>query len=49
MGEGINNVVKIMSLKSDLPWAEKIVETLDKLEVERVLRVASSHKVPLKC
>lgn len=42
-------VVIIMGSKSDLPWSEKIVETLDKLRVESVLRVASAHKVPLKC
>jgi len=42
-------VVIIMGSKSDLPWAEKIVAALDKLGVESVLRVASAHKVPLKC
>lgn len=41
--------VIIMGSKSDLPWAEKIVEALDKFKVESVLRVASAHKVPLKC
>lgn len=42
-------VVIIMGSKSDLPWAEKIAETLSRLAVKSVLRVASAHKVPLKC
>lgn len=38
-----------MGSKSDLPWSEKIAEALDKLGVQSVLRIASAHKVPLKC
>ena len=42
-------VVIIMGSKSDLEWCRKISGTLDKLGVESVLRVASAHKVPIKC
>jgi len=45
----MSKVVIIMGSKGDLTWSGKIVETLDKLGVESVLRVASAHKVPLKC
>jgi len=42
-------VVIIMGSKSDLEWSKRIAETLDKLGIESALRVASAHKVPLKC
>ncbi len=42
-------VVIIMGSKSDQPWSQKIAEALNKLGVESVMRVASAHKVPLKC
>lgn len=42
-------VVIIMGSKSDLEWCKKISGTLDKLGVESVSRVASAHKVPMKC
>lgn len=45
----MNKAIIIMGSKSDLPWCEKIVAALDKLGIESVLRVASAHKVPLKC
>ena len=41
--------VIIMGSKSDLEWCGKITENLDKLGVESILRVASAHKVPMKC
>lgn len=41
-------VVIIMGSKGDLEWSKKIVETLDRLGVKSVLRVASAHKVPFK-
>ncbi|MCS7201416.1 MAG: 5-(carboxyamino)imidazole ribonucleotide mutase [Dictyoglomus sp.] len=41
-------VVIIMGSKGDLDWSKKIAETLKKLGVEYVMRVASAHKVPLK-
>ena len=42
-------VVIIMGSKSDLQWSRKISESLDKLGIESALRVASAHKVSLKC
>jgi len=45
----MNKVVIIMDSKADLEWSKKIVDTLKKLGIESVLRVASAHKVPLRC
>lgn len=45
----MGKVVIIMGSKSDLEWCQKISGTLDKLGVESVSRVASAHKVPMKC
>ena len=42
-------VVIIMGSKSDLEWCQKISGTLGKLGVDSVMRVASAHKVPIKC
>ncbi len=41
--------VIIMGSKSDLKWCEKIKENLSKFGVKSILRVASAHKVPMKC
>ncbi len=41
-------VVIIMGSKSDMEWSEKIGDTLKKLGIESVMRIASAHKVPLK-
>ena len=41
--------VIIMGSKSDLEWCKKIKENLNKFGVDSVLRVASAHKVPMKC
>ncbi len=41
--------VIIMGSKSDLEWCEKIKENLSKLGVVSILRIASAHKVPIKC
>ncbi|MFO8109838.1 MAG: AIR carboxylase family protein [Thermoplasmata archaeon] len=41
-------VVIIMGSKSDMEWSEKIADTLKRLGVESVMRIASAHKVPLK-
>ena len=41
-------VVIIMGSKSDLDWSEKIGDTLDKLGIKSVMRIASAHKVPSK-
>lgn len=38
-----------MGSKSDLEWSKKISSALDKFGIESILRIASAHKVPLKC
>jgi 5-(carboxyamino)imidazole ribonucleotide mutase len=38
-----------MGSKADLDWANKINNVLENLGIESVLRIASAHKVPLKC
>jgi 5-(carboxyamino)imidazole ribonucleotide mutase len=45
----MNKVIIIMGSKGDLDWSKKIAESLDKFGIESVLRIASAHKVPLKC
>lgn len=42
-------VIIIMGSKSDLKWCGKIRENLEKLGVDSIMRVASAHKVPIKC
>jgi 5-(carboxyamino)imidazole ribonucleotide mutase len=42
-------VVIIMGSKADLDWAKKIEEPLIGFGIEVVTRIASAHKVPLKC
>jgi len=38
-----------MGSKADLDWANQISNVLQKFEIEVVSRIASAHKVPLKC
>ena len=45
----MKKVVIIMGSKSDMDWAEKISRSLDKFGIESIKRIASAHKVPLKC
>lgn len=45
----MGKAVIIMGSKGDLEWSKKITKALDGFGVESVLRVASAHKVPLKC
>ena len=45
----MSKVVIIMGSKADLEWAQKISTALQNLEIDSVLRIASAHKVPLKC
>lgn len=45
----MSKVVIIMGSKADLDWAKQIVKVLDSFEIENVTRIASAHKVPLKC
>ncbi len=42
-------VVIIMGSKADLDWSKKIVEALKELGIPSILRIASAHKVPLRC
>lgn len=42
-------VIIIMGSKADLEWANQISSALKSFELESVLRIASAHKVPLKC
>jgi len=45
----MSKVVIIMGSKADLDWADQIGNVLAKFEIETVTRIASAHKVPLKC
>lgn len=45
----MSKVVIIMGSKADLDWANQIVKVLDTFGIESVTRIASAHKVPLKC
>jgi len=38
-----------MGSKADLDWANQIVNVLKGFGIESVTRIASAHKVPLKC
>jgi len=45
----MNKVVIIMGSKADLDWANQISNVLKNFGIEVVTRIASAHKVPLKC
>lgn len=45
----MSKVVIIMGSKSDLEWANQINKVLGLFEIESISRIASAHKVPLKC
>jgi 5-(carboxyamino)imidazole ribonucleotide mutase len=45
----MSKAIIIMGSKSDLEWSNKIAKALDKFGIISVLRIASAHKVPLKC
>ena len=45
----MSKVVIIMGSKADLEWANQVSKVLDSFEIENILRIASAHKVPLKC
>lgn len=38
-----------MGSKADLDWAKQITKVLDTFGIENITRIASAHKVPLKC
>lgn len=45
----MSKVVIIMGSKADLEWAKQISNVLLSFGIEIVTRIASAHKVPLKC
>lgn len=45
----MSKVVIIMGSKADLEWANQIKKVLNEFDISVVLRIASAHKVPLKC
>ena len=45
----MSKVVIIMGSKADLEWANQVSKVLDSFEIENISRIASAHKVPLKC
>ncbi len=45
----MNKAVIIMGSKADLEWSKKIAKALENFGIESVLRIASAHKLPLKC
>jgi 5-(carboxyamino)imidazole ribonucleotide mutase len=45
----MSKVVIIMGSKADLDWAKQISNVLNNFKIETILRIASAHKVPLKC
>ena len=45
----MNKVVIITGSKSDLDWANQISNALKEFNIMSITRIASAHKVPLKC
>ncbi|MBN2485164.1 MAG: AIR carboxylase family protein [Bacteroidales bacterium] len=45
----MSKVIILMGSKADLDWANQIKKVLDSFEIPVILRIASAHKVPLKC
>jgi len=45
----MSKVIIIMGSKSDLEWSKEIALSLNKFGIESILRIASAHKVPIKC
>lgn len=41
--------VIIMGSKADLEWSKKIAQGLEKFDIKSEMRIASAHKVPIKC
>ena len=42
-------VIIIMGSKADMEWSGRIADALTQFGVKAALRIASAHKVPLKC
>jgi len=45
----MGKVIIIMGSKADLDWAKQITKVLESFGIENITRIASAHKVPLKC
>lgn len=45
----MSKVVIIMGSKADIEWAKQISNVLESIDIKTVSRIASAHKVPLKC
>lgn len=45
----MSKIVILMGSKSDLDWSKKIAYAIKKFDIQVVMRIASAHKVPLKC
>ena len=45
----MSKVVIIMGSKADIEWAKQISNVLEGFDIKTVSRIASAHKVPLKC
>src|SRR5690554_1670678 len=45
----MSKVVIIMGSKADLGWSTQIAKAAESLGVPALMRIASAHKVPLKC
>jgi len=45
----MSKVLIIIGSKADLEWANQISNVLKSFEIETISRIASAHKVPLKC
>ncbi len=45
----MSKVLIIMGSKADLEWANQISKVLESFEIKSISRIASAHKVPLKC
>lgn len=45
----MGRVLIIMGSKKDVQWAKRIADALSEFGIDSFMRVASAHKVPLKC
>jgi 5-(carboxyamino)imidazole ribonucleotide mutase len=45
----MGKLVIIMGSKADMDWSQKIADAAVKLGLEVTMRIASAHKVPLRC
>ncbi|NOY63878.1 MAG: AIR carboxylase family protein [Nitrospirae bacterium] len=45
----MGRVIIIMGSKADMSWAERIKSCLQGFDIPVVMRIASAHKVPMRC